>query len=131
MGASDPLGPIPHKLASCLRMLLANDEQREAALFGVQAPGQARVHSQDGTLRPPGPRAVSEARQVPVRSFRSVPRREDHVSTKSQANMSPMSPTDFDVALYLQREKSRLREEHHEFIDCMVHRLRPTEPTPK
>ena len=53
------------------------------------------------------------------------------MSTKSQASMSPMSPTDFDVALYLQREKGRLPEEHHEFIDCMVHRLGPIEPTPK
>jgi hypothetical protein len=53
------------------------------------------------------------------------------MSTKSQANMSPMSPTDYDVALYLQREKGRLPEKHYEFIDRMVHCLRPVEPTPK
>src|SRR5215468_4131653 len=34
--APDPLAPILHKLASCIRMLLATDGQRTAAILGVQ-----------------------------------------------------------------------------------------------
>src|SRR5262249_17748711 len=38
MSAPDPLGPIPHKLASCIRMLLStNDGDRNAAIFGVHS----------------------------------------------------------------------------------------------
>src|SRR5215510_7077104 len=36
MNAPDPLAPILHRLASCIRMLLATDGQRAAAILGVQ-----------------------------------------------------------------------------------------------
>jgi hypothetical protein len=53
------------------------------------------------------------------------------MSTKSRTNMSPVSPTDFEVALYLHWHKDQISKEHHEFIDCMVRRLEPTEATLK
>ena len=56
---------------------------------------QARVHSQDGALRPSRTRTVSEAGQVSVRSFCSIPRREDHVMPQTQANI----PTALEAAL--------------------------------
>jgi hypothetical protein len=53
------------------------------------------------------------------------------MSTRSQANMSPASPTDFEVALYLHWHKDQISKEHHEFIDRMADRLEPIEATPK
>jgi len=44
---------------------------------------------------------------------------------------SPVSPTDFEVALYLHWHKGYIPKEHHEFIDRMVDHLAPIEATCK
>jgi len=50
------------------------------------------------------------------------------MSAQSQADTLP---TDLEVALFLQREKHRLPDGHHAFIDAMVRLLTSPRPTPK
>ena len=34
-----------------------------------------------------------------------------------------LTPSELEIALFLQREKHRLPEKHHEFIDCVASRF--------
>ena len=47
-------------------------------------------------------------------------------------SQSDTAPSELDVVLYVQREKRRLPEKHHEFVDDMASRtVYGREPTPK
>src|SRR5262249_59519911 len=137
MNAPDPLGPIPHKLASCLRMLLsANDGDRNAAIFGVQRivqtiskDGGVDIHALADRIEKANG-SLSDADKQKIRSeienARAIGYAEGVKAAEAkQRGAGAFRNTDgkldwTEVALYCQRQKHRLDPKHHNFIDDMA-----------
>jgi hypothetical protein len=149
MSAPDPLGPIPHKLASCIRMLLsASDSERAAAILGVQRILQTISRDKDVDIHALADRVekanggLSDADKRKIRSeienARAIGYAEGVKAAEAkQHGTGAFRNTDgklewTEVALFVQREKHRLPEKYHEFVDDMASRtVYGREPTPK
>jgi hypothetical protein len=158
----DPLAPIQRRLASCVRMLLsANDGERDNAILGIQrtlrsaseaknvdlhalanriegANGAAK-NGASGSERFAG--LTDELKQylrAAIDQAHAQGFAEGVMATEAkQHGTGAFRNTDGtldwkDVALYVQREKHRLRPQTHEFIDDMASRtVWDREPTLK
>jgi hypothetical protein len=150
MGApnSDPLAPILHRLASCIRLLLsASDGERTAAMLGVQRTLRAIGEDKSVDIHAPANRienggGLTDIDKQKIRSeienARAIGYAEGVKAAESkQHGTGAFRNTDgklewTEVALFLQREKHRLPEKNREFIDDMAARtVYGREPTPK
>jgi len=148
MSAPDPLGPVPHKLASCIRMLLsANDGERVAAVLGIQRimqtiskDGGVDIHALADRIEKANG-SLSDADKQKIRSeienARAIGYAEGVKAAEAkQHGAGAFRNTDgkldwTEVALYCQRQKHRLDPKHHNFIDDMAARtVYGREPTP-
>ena len=148
MSAPDPLGPILHRLASCIRLLLsANDGGRNAAILGIQRTlgtiGEDRsvdIHALAEHIENGG--GLTEGDKNKIRSEIENARIEGYAEGVAAAESKEHGTGAFrntdgtlewsEVALYVQRQKHRLSEKHHEFVDDMASRtVYGREPTPK
>jgi hypothetical protein len=144
----DPLAPILHRLASCIRMLLATDGQRTAAILGVQRMLEGigkdnsvdvhaladRIKNANGSLSDTDKQkiraAIDQARATGYAEGVKAAEAKQHGTGAFRNTDGTLEWS--EVALYVQREKHRLPEKHHEFIDDMASRtVYGREPTPK
>ena len=149
MSEPDPLGPIPRKLASCIRMLLsANDSERAAAILSIQRILQTickdkgvdihaladRVEKANGGLTDTDKQRIrseiENARAIGyAEGVRAAEARQHGTGAFRNTDGKPEWT---EVALFVQREKGRLPAKHHEFIDDMAARtVYGREPTEK
>ena len=148
MSAPDPLGPIPKKLASCIRMLLsASDSERTAAILGVQRILQTiskykgvdvhaladRVEKVNGSLTSADKQkiqsAIDNARAIGYAEGVKAAEAKQHGTGAFRNTNGKLEWT--EVALFLQREMHRLDAKHHDFINNMASRtVYGREPTP-
>jgi hypothetical protein len=135
----DPLAPILHRLASCIRMLLATDGQRTAAIFGVQRMlegigenNNVDVHALADRIESGG---LNEKYRDEVRA--QVARAHEVGYEKgvraAEARFRPDGKLEFsEVALFAERQISHLPPDKHEFIHKMAFYARQDiEPSPK
>jgi hypothetical protein len=130
-------------------MLLANDGQRDAAMLGIQRMVASigkdnnvvdvhaladRIEKSNGSL--------SDADKQKIRAAIDQARADGYAEGVKAAESKQHGTGAFrntdgtlewsEVALFVQREKNRLPEKHHEFIDDMASRtVYGREPTPK
>jgi hypothetical protein len=122
----DPLVPIIHRLASCIRMLLATDGQRTAAILGVQRMLEGigknngiDVHALADRIERGG---ISEKFQEEVRA---QIRKAHEVGYEkgvraAEARFRPDGKLEFsEVALFVERQINRLPPDKHQFIQKM------------
>jgi hypothetical protein len=148
MSPPDPLAPIIHRLASCIRMLLATDGQRTAAILGVQRMLESigkdnnvdvhaladRVENANGSLSDADKQRI---RSVIENAYATGYAEGVKAAESKQHGTGAFRNTDgtlewAEVALYCQRQKRRLPDKHHEFIDDMAARtVYGREPTLK
>jgi hypothetical protein len=139
MSASDPLDPILHKLASCIRMLLATDGQRPAAISGVQRmlegigkDNSIDVHALADRIENGG---VSEKYREEVRA--QIKKAHEVGYEKgvraAEARFRPDGKLEFsEVALFAERRINHLPPDKHEFIHKMaIYARQDIEPSPK
>jgi hypothetical protein len=139
MSASDPLDPILHRLASCIRMLLATDGQRPAAISGVQRmlegigkDNSIDVHALADRIENGG---VSEKYREEVRA--QIKRAHEVGYEKgvraAEARFRPDGKLEFsEVALFAERRINDLPPDKHEFIQKMaLYARQDIEPTAK
>jgi hypothetical protein len=123
----DPLVPIIHRLASCIRMLLATDGQRAAAILGVQRMLEGigknngiDVHALADRIERGG---ISEKFQEEVRA---QIRKAHEVGYEkgvraAEARFRPDGKLEFsEVALFVERRINHLPPDKHEFIRKMA-----------
>jgi hypothetical protein len=144
----DPLAPVLHRLASCIRMLLATDGQRAAAMLGIQRMLEAVGKSESVDAHALADRiesakgGLSDADKQKIRAAIDQARADGYAEGVKAAEAKQHGTGAFrntdgtlewgEVALFLQREKHRLPDRHHEFIDDMASRtVYGREPTPK
>lgn len=142
MSTPDPLGPIPHKLASCLRMLLsANDGDRNAAIFGVQRivqtiskDGGVDIHALADRIEKANG-SLSDADKQKIRSEIENARAIGYAEgvRAAEARFRPDGKLEFsEVALFAERQINCLPPDKHEFIHKMAFYARQQiEPSPK
>jgi hypothetical protein len=136
---SDPLDPILHKLASCIRMLLATDGQRAAAILGVQRMlegigknNNVDVHALADRIENGG---VNKQYQEEVRT--QIKRAHEVGYEKgvraAEARFRPDGKLEFsEVALFVERRIDHLPPDKHEFIHKMaLYARQDIEPSPK
>jgi hypothetical protein len=139
MSAPDPLAPILHRLASCIRMLLATDGQRAAAMLGLQRmlEGIGRdnsidVHALADRIEKGG---VSEKYREEVRAqiIRAHEVGYEKGVKAAEARFRPDGKLEFsEVALFVERQINHLPPDKHEFIHKMAFYARQDlEPTAK
>jgi hypothetical protein len=135
----DPLVPIIHRLASCIRMLLATDGQRAAAILGVQRMLEGigknngiDVHALADRIERGG---ISEKFQEEVRA---QIRKAHEVGYEkgvraAEARFRPDGKLEFnEVALFVERQINRLPPDKHQFIQKMgLYARQGIEPSPK
>jgi hypothetical protein len=135
----DPLAPIIHRLASCIRMLLATDGQRTAAILGVQRMLEGigknngvDVHALADRIERGG---ISEKFQEEVRA---QIRKAHEVGYEkgvraAEARFRPDGKLEFsEVALFVERQINRLPPDKHQFIQKMgLYARQGIEPSPK
>jgi hypothetical protein len=137
--ARDPLADILHRLASCIRMLLATDGQRPAAILGVQRmlEGMGKdnnidVHALADRIENGG---VSEKYREEVRA--QIKKAHEVGYEKgvraAEARFRPDGKLEFsEVALFVERRINDLPPDKHEFIHKMAFYARQDlEPSPK
>jgi|SRR5262249_19130042 len=136
MSAADPLGPILHRLASCIRLLLsANDGERDAAILGIQRTlrtiGEDRsvdIHALATHIENGGGLSDADKQKIKseIENARSLGYAEGVRAAQAKqhgagAFRNTNGKLEFgEVALYVQREKHRLRPHTHEFVDKMA-----------
>jgi len=143
----DPLGPIPKRLASCFRMLLATDGQRAAAMLGIQRivqsignDGSVDVHALADRMEKANG-SLSDTDKQKIRAAIDQARADGYAEGVKAAESKQHGTGAFrntdgtlewgEVALFVQREKHRLPEKHHDFINSMAARTAyGREPTP-
>src|SRR5262245_43235273 len=148
MGMPDPLDPILHRLAACIRLMLsANAGERDAAINGVQrmlkTVGEDKsidVHALAARIEKPST-ALSDADKKKIHAAIEQAHAEGYAegvqaAENRQHGAGPFRSTDgpewAKIALFLQREKHRLPAQHHQFIDDMASRtVWGREPTEK
>ena len=141
MAAPDPFAPILHRLASCIRMLLATDGQRTAAIFGVQRmlegigkDNNIDVHALADRVEKGGSGLTEDyKRQVraEIANARAIGYAEG--VRAAEARFRPDGKLTFsEVALYAQRQINRIPPDKHEFISKMaLYAIEEFEPSPK
>jgi hypothetical protein len=142
VNAIDPLGPIPHKLASAIRMLLsANDNLRAAAILGVERILQTvsrdggvdvhaladRIEKSNGSLTD----ADKQKIRAEIENARAIGYAEG--VRAAEARFRPDGKLEFsEVALFVERQINRLPPDKHEFIHKMAFYARQElEPSPR
>jgi len=139
VGKSDPLAPILHKLASCIRMLLATDGQRTAAILGVQRMlegigknNNVDFHALADRIENGG---VSEKYREEVRAqiIKAHEVGYEKGVRAAEARFRPDGKLEFsEVALFVERRINHLPPDKHEFIHKMAFYARQDiEPSPK
>jgi hypothetical protein len=144
MSVSDPLDPIIHRLAACIR-LLSSDKAYEAegAMSGIQRLLRSandvhaladRIEKANGSLSEDDKKKIrAEIERAYTNGYAEGVR----MTEAQQHGAGAFRNTDgklewTEVALYVQREKQRLDARHHEFVDDMASRtVWGREPTPK
>ena len=138
MGMPDPLDPILHRLAACVRMLLsANAGERDAAINGVQrmlkTVGEDKsvdVHALAARIEQPST-ALSDTDKKKIQAAIEQAHAKGYAegvkaAENKQHGADPFRSTDgpewAKIALYVQREKNRLEVRHHEFVNDMAGR---------
>jgi hypothetical protein len=143
MSTPDPLAPIVHRLAACIR-LLSSDKiwEVEGAMLGIQRllKGAKDVHAlADRIEKPSGGLSEDDKQKIraEIENARAIGYAEGVKAAESkQHGTGAFRNADgklewTEVALFCQREKHRLPERHHEFIDDMASRtVYGREPTP-
>jgi hypothetical protein len=137
--APDPLAPILHRLASCIRMLLATDGQRPAAILGVQRMlegigknNNVDVHALAERIENGG---VSEKYRDEVRA--QIKKAHEVGYEKgvraAEARFRPDGKLEFsEVALFAERRINHLPPDKHEFVHKMaLYARQDIEPSPK
>jgi hypothetical protein len=145
----DPLAPVLHRLASCIRLLLsANDGDRDVAIFGVERTLRSIGENKSVDIHALANRienangGLSDADKQKIRTAIDQAHADGYAEGVKAAEAKQHGTGAFrntdgtlewgEVALFLQREKRRLPEKHHEFIDDMASRtVHGREPTPK
>ena len=149
MGApnSDPFAPILHRLASCIRLLLsANSSERTAAILGVQRTLQTisedksvdihtlakRIESGSGLTDIDKQKIRSEIENARVVGYAEGVKAAEAKQHGTGAFRNTDGKLEWtEVALFVQREKHRLPEKHHKFVDDMASRtVYGREPSP-
>jgi hypothetical protein len=140
MSAPDPLAPILHKLAACIRMLLATDGQRTAAILGVQRMlegigknnNNVDVHALAERIEGGG---ISEKYREEVRAqiIKAHEVGYEKGVRAAEARFRPDGKLEFsEVALFVERRINHLPPDKHEFIQKMAFYARQNiEPSPK
>jgi len=140
VGKSDPLAPILHKLASCIRMLLATDGQRTAAIFGVQRilegiaeNNNVDIHALAERIENGGGLTENDKRKIKseIESARAIGYAEG--VRAAEARFRPDGKLEFsEVALFVERKINHLPSDKHEFIRKMaLYARQDLEPSPK
>jgi hypothetical protein len=123
----DPLAPILHKLASCIRMLLATDGQRTAAILGVQRMlegigknNNVDIHTLAERIENGG---INKQYQEEVRA--QIKKAHEVGYEKgvraAEARFRPDGKLEFsEVALFAERRINHLPPDKHEFIHKMA-----------
>jgi hypothetical protein len=135
----DPLDAFLHKLAACIRMLLATDGQRSAAIAGVQRMLEGisekngiNVHILADRIENGG---ISEKYRNEVRA--QIKKAHEVGYEKgikaAEARFRPDGKLEFsDVALFAERKIDLLPPDKHEFIHKMaLYARQGIEPSPK
>jgi len=143
MSAPDPLAPIIHKLAACIR-LLSSDRAGEAdgAMLGIRRLVKGsdahaiadRIEGANGGL--------SAADMEKIRAKVEQARLEGYAEGVKASESKHHGTGEFrntdgklewsEVALFLQRNKHRLDARHHQFVDDMASRTAwGREPSPR
>jgi hypothetical protein len=139
MSAPDPLAPIIHRLASCIRMLLATDGQRAAAILGIRRMLEGigknngiDVHALADRIERGG---ISEKFQEEVRA---QIRKAHEVGYEkgvraAEARFRPDGKLEFnEVALFVERRANHLPPDKHQFVHKMaLYARQGIEPSPK
>jgi hypothetical protein len=135
----DPLDPILHRLASCIRMLLATDGQRTAAILGVQRMLEGIGKNNNVDVHALAERIekgrVSKQYQEEVRT--QIKRAHEVGYEKgvraAEARFRPDGKLEFsEVALFAERRIDHLPPDKHEFIHKMaLYARQDIEPSPK
>jgi hypothetical protein len=136
---SDPLDSVLHKLASCIRMLLATDGQRTAAILGVQRMLEGLANNNNVDVHALAERIekgrVSKQYQEEVRT--QIKRAHEVGYEKgvraAEARFRPDGKLEFsEVALFVERRIDNLPPDKHEFIHKMaLYARQDIEPSPK
>jgi hypothetical protein len=139
MNAPDSLAPILHKLASCIRMLLATDGQRAAAIFGVQRMLEGIAENNNVDVHALAERiengGVGEKYREEVRA--QIKKAHEVGYEKgvraAEARFRPDGKLEFsEVALFAERRINYLPPDKHEFIHKMaLYARQDIEPSPK
>jgi hypothetical protein len=135
----DPLDSVLHRLASCIRMLLATDGQRAAAILGVQRMlegigknNNVDVHALAERIENGG---ANKQYQEKVRA--QIKRAHEVGYEKgvraAEARFRPDGKLEFsEVALFAERRIDHLPPDKHEFIHKMaLYARQDIEPSPK
>ena len=137
--ARDPLDDILRRLASCIRMLLATDGQRTAAILGVQRMlegigknNNVDFHALADRIENGG---VSEKYREEVRAqiIKAHEVGYEKGVRAAEARFRPDGKLEFsEVALFVERRINHLPPDKHEFIHKMAFYARQDlEPSPK
>src|SRR5262249_3757900 len=143
--ARNPLDDLMRKMVACAR-LLSSDRDREGATAGIQRLLKGadtnmtnaladRIESANGSGLTEDDKekiraAVENARAIGYAEGVKAAEAKQHGTGAFRNTDGKLEWT--EVALYCQREKHRLPDRHHEFIDDMASRtVYGREPTPK
>ena len=129
MSAPDPLGPILHTLACCIRLLLStNANERNAGILGIQrilrTIGEDRsvdIHALADHIESGGGLSDTDKRKIKneIENARAVGYAEG--VRAAEARFRPDGKLEFsEVALYVERQINRLPPDKHEFIHKMA-----------
>ena len=139
----DPLAAIAHRLAGCIRLLSSTrDGEVAAAMQAVQRILQTKgidIHALADRIESGG---ISEAYKQEVRAQIANARASGYVEGVKAAQARQHGSGDFHnadgspdwraIAMFCQRNKGRLANKHHDFIDDMAARtVWNREPTEK
>lgn len=128
MTRPDPLDPILHRFASCIRMLLATDGQRTAAILGVQRmlegigkDNNIDVHALADRIENGGGLSEEYKREVRAQIEKAHSAGYAQGVKAAEARFRSNGQLTFsEVALFVERNIHRLPSDKHEFIHKMA-----------
>jgi hypothetical protein len=137
--ARDPIGDVVRKLAACIRLLLATDGQRTAAILGVQRMLESIAKNNDVDVHALADRiengGISEKYQEEVRA--QIKRAHEVGYEKgvraAESRFRPDGKLEFsEVALFVERHINHLPPDKHEFVRKMgLYARQDLEPSAK
>jgi hypothetical protein len=142
VSVADPLGPVPHKLASGIRMLLsANDGDRAAAIHGIERilqtvsrDGGVDIHALADRIEKSNG-SLTDADKQKIRAEIENARAKGYAEgvRAAETRFRPDGKLEFgEVALFVERQINRLPPDKHEFIHKMaLYARQELEPSPK